>query len=173
MTAEEGVEAFRRVICAAPATQIIVSTRDLTARISQWTKPEFSRTADQTTNVQSGLLKEASTAYARPSMPNAYVAPSTEAERNLASIWQELLGIGQIGIHDNFFELGGHSLVATQIISRIRNDLSVEVPLRTIFESQTVAEMAAIITGIKESHTGEAQLAQMLQELEGPSEEET
>ena len=106
-------------------------------------------------------------------MPNAYVAPSTEAEQKVAGIWQELLGIGQIGIHDNFFELGGHSLVATQIISRIRNDLSVEVPLRTIFESQTVAEMAAIITGIKESHTGEAQLAQMLQELEGPSEEET
>jgi acyl carrier protein len=94
-------------------------------------------------------------------------------EQKVAGIWQELLGIGKIGIHDNFFELGGHSLVATQIISRIRNDLSVEVPLRTIFETQTVAEMAAIITGIQESRTGEADLAQMLQELEGLSEEET
>jgi acyl carrier protein len=172
MTAEEGVEAFRRILCAAPATQIIVSTRDLAARISQWKKPESSRDTDQTVRAEAALAGVASTAYSRPNMPNAYVAPSTETEQKIASIWQELLGIGQIGIHDNFLDLGGHSLIATQIISRIRSGFSVEVPLRTIFESQTVAEMAAVVTGIQRNRVGEAELAQMLHELEGTSEQE-
>ena len=83
-------------------------------------------------------------------------------QRTIAGIWQELLGIGQIGIHDNFFELGGHSLLATQVISRIRNAFSIEVPLRRIFESQTLAEMAAIIAEVQVKRTSETELAQML-----------
>ncbi|HEX8351361.1 MAG TPA: phosphopantetheine-binding protein, partial [Pyrinomonadaceae bacterium] len=58
------------------------------------------------------------------------------------AIWQELLGIGGIGIHDNFFELGGHSLLATQNGSRLRDTFGVSVPLRTLFDHPTVAELA-------------------------------
>ena len=146
MTAEEGVEAFRRILRAVPATQIIVSTRDLAARISRWKNPESSRDADQTMLVESALFGVASTGYSRPDMPNAYVAPSTEAEQKIASIWQDLLGIGLVGIHDHFLDLGGHSLIATRVISRMREAFKVELSIRTLFEAQTVAELAAIVT---------------------------
>jgi amino acid adenylation domain-containing protein len=74
----------------------------------------------------------------------AYVAPRTETEKTIAAIWAEVLRRepGQISVDDNFFDLGGHSLLATQVISRIRRALSIELPLRTLFESPTVAALA-------------------------------
>ena len=172
MTAEEGVEAFRRILSADPATQIIVSTRDLTARVDEWKSPKISRGADQSSPAESAIRGAIPTGYLRPNLANAYVAPASDLQRTIAAIWQEQLGIGQIGLHDNFFELGGHSLLATQIISRIRNAFSIEVPLRRVFESQTVAEMAAIITEIQVKRTSEAELTQMMREVEAMTEEE-
>ncbi|HEY9749091.1 MAG TPA: amino acid adenylation domain-containing protein [Allocoleopsis sp.] len=69
-------------------------------------------------------------------------APQTETEQKLATIWVRLLGLSQVGIHDNFFELGGHSLLATQLMSRIRDALQVELPLRSLFEAPTIADLA-------------------------------
>ena len=79
--------------------------------------------------------------------PNLTIAP-TNLEASLAEIWTQLLG-RKAGIHDNFFELGGHSLLATQLISRIRDRLQVEVPLRSVFETPTIAELAQKIEGLK------------------------
>ncbi|HEX3555462.1 MAG TPA: amino acid adenylation domain-containing protein [Thermoanaerobaculia bacterium] len=73
----------------------------------------------------------------------AYVAPRNPLEQELHDIWKELLGIEQLGVDDNFFDLGGHSLLATQVISRLRSQLHVEVPLRRIFEAPTIAVLAA------------------------------
>lgn len=80
--------------------------------------------------------------HPRPNLPTAYVAPCNEIERKIADVWQQLLGIESVGIHDNFFDLGGHSLLATQISSRLQNLLQVDVPLRDVFETMTVAELA-------------------------------
>ncbi|MBD2468775.1 non-ribosomal peptide synthetase [Nostoc sp. FACHB-145] len=66
----------------------------------------------------------------------------TPVQEMLAGIWAEILGIKQVGIHDNFFELGGHSLLATRVISQIRKAFKVELPLRCLFESPTIAELA-------------------------------
>jgi acyl carrier protein len=71
-----------------------------------------------------------------------YVAARTPVEELVAGIWQEVLGLQRVGVHDNFFDLGGHSLLATRIISRVRKSLSVDLPLRTIFESPTIAKLA-------------------------------
>ncbi|MEG3918021.1 amino acid adenylation domain-containing protein [Microcoleus sp. T3_A4] len=78
----------------------------------------------------------------RPELELTFVAPRTPLEEILANIWAEVLGIKRIGINDNFFNLGGHSLLATQIISRIGASLAVEVPLRHLFESPTIASLA-------------------------------
>ena len=75
----------------------------------------------------------------------AFVAPRTPVEEVLAGIWAAVLGLEQVGIHDNFFELGGHSLKATQVMSRLRHTLHVELPLRTLFETPTIAGLAAAI----------------------------
>ena len=71
-----------------------------------------------------------------------FTAPRNSTEKLIASIWANLLEIKQIGIHHNFFELGGHSLLATQVVSRIKQAFSIEIPLRSLFENPTVAELA-------------------------------
>jgi amino acid adenylation domain-containing protein len=78
----------------------------------------------------------------RPERQGTYVAPRTPVEEILVAVWTQVLGADNIGIQDNFFELGGHSLLATQIISRVRDAFSVEIPLRRLFEAPTVAELA-------------------------------
>lgn len=70
------------------------------------------------------------------------VTPRTPIEAELSQIWAEVLKQEQIGIHDNFLELGGHSLLATQILSRLRDAFAVELPLRSLFEAPTIAQLA-------------------------------
>ncbi|MBD2112494.1 MULTISPECIES: non-ribosomal peptide synthetase [Cyanophyceae] len=80
---------------------------------------------------------------------SATTAPTTSLETTLVEFWMQLLGQQHVGIHDNFFELGGHSLLATQFVSRVRDRLHVELPLRSIFETPTIAELAQQITAIQ------------------------
>jgi amino acid adenylation domain-containing protein len=77
-----------------------------------------------------------------------FVPPSTSTEIAITNIWLEVLGIERIGIEDNFFELGGHSLLATQVVSRLRDRFSVELPLRTFFEKATVSTLAKQIEAL-------------------------
>ena len=79
----------------------------------------------------------------------AYVAPRRPAEELVAGMWSEILRVPRIGVHDNFFELGGHSLLATQVVSRVREVFGIELPLRGLFESPTVAGLAETIEGAR------------------------
>jgi len=71
--------------------------------------------------------------------------PRTPEEQQLAGIWSEVLGVGQIGIHDDFFALGGHSLLATQLIARVSRELGADIPLRRLFEAPTIAGFAEVV----------------------------
>ncbi|WP_437819700.1 type I polyketide synthase [Sorangium sp. So ce1078] len=73
------------------------------------------------------------------------VAPRTEMERLLAGVWTEILGVEDIGVTDDFFALHGDSLVATQLVSRVRARLGIDVPVRALFEGPTIAAFAAEI----------------------------
>ena len=81
----------------------------------------------------------------RAEFESSYMGPRTETEEVLTGIWVELLHLDRVGIHDNFFELGGHSLLATQVLQRMRDALQIELRLRSLFESPTVAELAELI----------------------------
>jgi amino acid adenylation domain-containing protein len=84
---------------------------------------------------------------ARPELRAAYVAPRTEVERMLAGIWQEVLGVGQVGADDNFFDLGGHSLRLLQVQHRLHEVLGQELNVVEMFRYPTVGAMAAYLSG--------------------------
>ncbi|MGI0483862.1 amino acid adenylation domain-containing protein [Pantanalinema rosaneae CENA516] len=72
----------------------------------------------------------------------AYVAPKTKLEKLLAQTWAEVLGFAEISLHDDFFALGGHSLMAAQVIYRLQDALSLEIPISRLFELPTIAALA-------------------------------
>jgi amino acid adenylation domain-containing protein len=75
--------------------------------------------------------------------------PSTELECRVADIWRDTLAVNSIGIRDNFFELGGHSLLAMRAVLRIREQLGIEMSIRTFFENPTIAQLAATLDGAR------------------------
>jgi acyl carrier protein len=79
-------------------------------------------------------------------------ATRSPIEEKLVSIWADLLGLKRVGIYDNFFQLGGHSLLATQLTSRIRDAFGVELPLRNVFESPALAQLAKVIEDLQSCH---------------------
>ena len=81
----------------------------------------------------------------RPDLESAYQPPGSPEEIKLAQIWQEVLKVERVGMYDNFFALGGHSLLATLLISRVREAMQVEMPLRSVFENPTIAGMVGSI----------------------------
>ncbi|WP_182140654.1 non-ribosomal peptide synthetase [Pseudomonas fulva] len=78
----------------------------------------------------------------------AYVAPRTVLEQQLAVIWQTLLKLERVGLHDNFFDLGGHSLLVTRLVSRIRDELGREARLRQVFENSTLQAQAVMLEAL-------------------------
>ncbi|MBN3950377.1 MAG: thioester reductase domain-containing protein [Nostoc sp. NMS7] len=109
------------------------------ASINQQTQLKSLKDTENAEKVNSSSL------HPRPYLPNVYVAPTNELERTIANIWQNLLGIEQVGIHDNFFELGGHSMLATQLVLQLRETFQVELSLRSLLETPTVADFAQVI----------------------------
>jgi amino acid adenylation domain-containing protein len=108
----------------------------------------------------------------RPVLSQAYQSPQNEGERQLVLIWEEVLGIKPVGIHDNFFDLGGHSLAASRIISRILKTFELDLPIKALFDSPTVADMAVVITQNQANRASPEDLARLLSEVETLSEEE-
>ncbi len=100
-------------------------------------------------------------------LSSRYVAPRNPTEETIAAIWGEVLGVERVGVEDAFHELGGHSLVATRVVSRIREALGVELPLRAVFEHPTVAGLAAVLAGEED-----ARLAALLAEMDEMSDDD-
>ncbi len=131
MLPAEGVKAVEYALSHLQVPQLIVSTGTLQARLDQWVRQ------------LSVVTKKA--VHARPKLPTPYAAPTNDIEKRITNIWQEVLGIEPIGLHDNFLELGGNSLLGTQLISRIRQTLQVNLPLPILFEAPTVESLAIAI----------------------------
>ncbi|HEX8557860.1 MAG TPA: SDR family oxidoreductase [Pyrinomonadaceae bacterium] len=158
----EGAEAFGRVLSLLPAPQVLVSTTDLRARLGG----QAARTRAGDAGAEDAA-EAAPELHARPELRSAYVAPENELEQEVAGVWQDLLGIRQVGVHDNFFDLGGHSLLATMVISRLRKSFGVELQLRDFFESPTVGGLSLVVAQrVIEQHE-QQDVARLLEELPG------
>ena len=138
---DEGAEAFARAVGLGHA-QIIVSSLDLPALIRQTAEAEAAKSEGQT--------------FDRPDLETAYLAPRTDIERTLVGFWQELLGVGQVGVEDSFFDLGGHSLIAVRLFAMVKKAYRVDFPISILFEAPTVAACAALIAE-QVGETGDAE----------------
>jgi acyl carrier protein len=107
----------------------------------------------------------------RPELDAPFMAPETPLEEQLAKIWVQILGLNRIGIHDNFFDLGGHSLAASRVVSHVIQEFQIEVPLQALFQSPTIAEMAAVIIERQAAKFLTEDLDGILTELESLSDE--
>jgi acyl carrier protein len=108
----------------------------------------------------------------RPALDQPLVAPRTPVEATVGAIWQEVLGLDEIGIHDNFFDLGGHSLAASQVIARVTETFHVDLPLRVLFEAPTLTGLAVALADRVAREGEPADQERILGELERLSEAE-
>jgi len=108
----------------------------------------------------------------RPNLDTPFIVPETSVEQALAKIWAEVLNVNHVGAHDNFFDLGGHSLAATRIVSRVIKHFQVDLPLQSLFQSPTVAEMATVIAEHQGKKLDQKELGDILVKLESLTEEE-
>ncbi len=154
LEADEVAQALNRALSIEPVLPLVLSNQDLNLSVERFIHQQGERAASATVAAGGGAR------HPRPNLKNAYVEPTNELEEMVAEILQDLLGIEQIGIHDNFFQLGGNSLLGTQVVSRLRTTFQVDLPLRVLFEANTVAEMAIVVEDI------------MIAELEAMSDEE-
>jgi phthiocerol/phenolphthiocerol synthesis type-I polyketide synthase E len=138
----EGIQVFDRVLAQSTAPQILVSTKDLSTRIESihaLTRAMLVEAQEQTRALANR------SAHARPELAIAYVAPRSEFEQHVATAWQQVLGIDQVGIHDSFFDLGGHSLLITQLLNKLHQVYQVDISIQGLFDNPTVAGMAQVI----------------------------
>ncbi|MFL6332078.1 MAG: amino acid adenylation domain-containing protein [Pyrinomonadaceae bacterium] len=147
----------------------------LKERLPDYMIPSFFMLLDALPLNPNGKLERAALpapTEARPAIDTDYEAPRNLVEEELASIWANVLKVERVGMNDDFFELGGHSLLATQIMSHVREAFGVDLPLRSLFESPTVAGLALTIVQGRGELADADKLAPMLERLEGLSEEE-
>jgi non-ribosomal peptide synthase protein (TIGR01720 family) len=136
---EEGVDAFGRILSALAdlGPQIAVCQTDLPAMILG------SRAAEEVGAEEQSDEASAQVAHPRPSLASAYLAPRDDAERRLAQVWQEVLGVAEVGVDDNFFELGGDSVSALRVITSAKQ-LGIQLTPQQLFQTPTVAALAAL-----------------------------
>jgi acyl carrier protein len=139
MSSEESLIALETVLQSQIFGQVTISAGDLQERLRLWGERED----DQITNPVGS--RSSSSRHARPELKTPYIAPRNEIEREVARIWQDLIGTDRVGVDDNFFELEGHSLLATRILTRLRDSFGIKLPLRSFFESPTVAASSSVI----------------------------
>src|SRR6266404_1011572 len=110
--------------------------------------------------------------FQNASSVETFEGPRSPLEDAITEVWAKVLGIEQPSIHDNFFELGGHSLLAAKLISNLRRQLHVELNLIDVFQSPTIARLAALIYERQTENEADEELASLLAEIENLSDEE-
>ncbi len=146
----DGAEAFRRLLGTDLGPQVVVSVRSVAAAMAS--------TWQVTTEAVAAQLDAEDAVGADRTLDDDWVAPRNELEATLAGIWADVLGAGRVGAEDDFFDLGGNSLVAVQLIAQIRKAVNVKLPMRSLFETPTVAGLAKLVEQLRatESTAGAA-----------------
>ena len=132
----EGIEVFKRIL-NNPITQVVVSTVDLMARSKRSAQPDR-------LNIQE--IAPSDSFHKRPELNTSYVAPQNKIELEIVDIWQNLLGIEQVGINDNFFDLGATSLDILQVSRKLKEKTGKDIPVVTLYNYSSVGELAQYLS---------------------------
>lgn len=134
LSENEGFDIIQRILVSS-YPQVLVST----GRTLDDASPENSQAPTQSK----------ANAHQRPSLAEHYVAPETDMQRLLSDVWSEVLGIDQIGIDDDFYALGGDSLIAIRVMSRLKELLDLNIPVKRLFENSTISKLALQIESLQ------------------------
>jgi acyl transferase domain-containing protein/thioesterase domain-containing protein/acyl carrier protein len=143
MTPAEGLEALDRILACNVSPQVAASTLDLDLWLDRLER------GGRGTPAENANWSIGTPDLARPGGDAGLRAPRDAIERDLATIWKEMLGVQQISIDDDFFELGGQSLIAMRLFSRIRKEHGVELPLSVLFQAPTISATATLLREAK------------------------
>ncbi|HFC11976.1 MAG TPA: SDR family NAD(P)-dependent oxidoreductase, partial [Anaerolineae bacterium] len=143
LTPAEGKLVFGRIL-AHLQPNISVATRDLPALQQENQRMTLPRIMAQLQRLQ------AQKATPAPIRNSNYAAPRNEIEQQIAQIWQEVLGISQVGVFDNFFDLGGNSLVGIKLIKRLNSQFSVDIPATSLYEQPTINKLTELLTQMQQ-----------------------
>jgi acyl transferase domain-containing protein len=147
LLSNEGIEVFQRALDSS-LSHVVISTRNLQERLRA-----MYRSLDFLPHIEKHIGPSESR-HTRPKISSEFVAPSTEIELKIAKVWQDLLGLEEVGVLDNFFELGGHSLLGTQVMSRLYQLWSIQLPLRKLFEAGTIQQLSELVNAaIQKTHS--------------------
>jgi amino acid adenylation domain-containing protein len=147
----------------------------LKTKLPSYMVPALFEIIDALPLLPSGKIDRRALPEPRPAgleLTDSFVAPRTPIEQLLAVEWCEVLKLERIGIHDNFFELGGHSLLAAKVVSKVRNNLEIELSMVDLFQAPTIASLAALLFPRGAQTEPEGDLATLLGELANLSDEE-
>jgi acyl transferase domain-containing protein len=140
LTAEEGVDAFFRILGQGGLPHIVVSPTDLNAMLADIAAAGGDDGAEAPVEVAH---------YDRPDLATSFIMPATPTQRQVAMVWQEILGIRGVGIHDNFFDLGGDSLVGAKLVARLNRAFTATLPAVVLYEAPTVEALASRLDAAK------------------------
>jgi amino acid adenylation domain-containing protein/non-ribosomal peptide synthase protein (TIGR01720 family) len=147
--AEDGTRLVAYLVTTEKETMSGAEMREyLTRRVPAYMVPTFFIELEQMPLTPNGKVdRKALPApdQSQVEIEREHVAARTPVEEMLTDIWSDVLGVEQISVHADFFDLGGHSLMATQVISRVRNTYNIELPLRRLFDTPTIARFAKLI----------------------------
>jgi amino acid adenylation domain-containing protein len=145
---DDGIKAFKTILSACMLPQIVVSPKDPEVYIEETNSFNQNRILEEIGETV-GNNKPAHESFAVGST----IAPGSDLEQIIASIWQKVLGVQQVGANDNFFDLGGTSLTGIQVISELKKVLNIDIPTVSIFEAPTVNLLAKLLSPEKDSRS--------------------
>ncbi|HEU5378051.1 MAG TPA: SDR family NAD(P)-dependent oxidoreductase [Ktedonobacteraceae bacterium] len=140
ITAEEGTEALMRILNSS-IPHVVVSPQPFQALLDLSTTLTASTVLQRTREQQQGRTK-----HPRPDLASTYVPPRNDLERQIAAIWEDLLGIASVGVNDNFFDLGGNSLIGLDLVARLKKALQIDtLAAYVIYEAPSISALALVI----------------------------
>ncbi|MHC5895234.1 phosphopantetheine-binding protein [Nostoc sp.] len=143
LSPSETIEIFSRIL-GSTLPQVLIWTNDFLS----WRERHNTYNQENLIEIfeKANLPQPVQQTYSRPKLKNEYVAPKNEIEQAIAEVWQEVLGINEVGRYDNFFELGGDSLLIVQVRSKLQKRLNINFSINDAFEYSTISALAQYLS---------------------------